>query len=164
MLASLIKQICFRQARIPQLVERLGNYKTKGERPDNKTLEAALMASISGFSAVYIVIDGLDECPLFNGQRETLLKSLHNILSDKRLENLHIFFTSRKEPDIDLKIRALLCWPLRSEIDLLAYQQTLNKDICLYIGSTLASDKFISWPDDIKNQAKQSLFERADCM
>jgi hypothetical protein len=164
MLASLIKQICVRRANIPQSVKRLEDYKRKGERPDNKILEATLMASISGFSAVYIVIDGLDECPLFNGQREMLLKTLHNILSNKCLENLHVFLTSRPEPDIDLKMRALLYRPLRSEVDLLAHQQTLDKDICRYINSTLATDKFKSWPDNIKEQAKQSLSKRVDCM
>lgn len=164
MLASLIKQICARRASIPQLVERLGDYKTKGERPDNETLEAALMASMSGFSAAYIIIDGLDECPLFNGQREMLLKTLQHILSNKKNNNLHIFFTSRKEPDIDLEIRALLCPPLRLEIDLLAHQQTLNKDIDLYINSILATGKFKSWPAEIKEQAIQSLVEKADYM
>lgn len=164
MLASLIKQIYSRRASIPQLVELLGDYKTKGERPDIKTLEAALIASILGFSAAYIIIDGLDECPLFNGQREMLLKSLQRILSNEKNNNLHIFFTSRREPDIDLKIRALLCPPLRLEIDLLAYQQTLNKDIRLYIDLTLATDKFKSWPAEIKEQAKQSLIEKADYM
>jgi hypothetical protein len=90
MLASLIKKICSLLPDTPQLVKRLGDYKTKGERPDTRTLEAALIASTSGLSLVHFVIDGLDECPVLGRQREKLLKSLHYILSNAP-KNLHIF-------------------------------------------------------------------------
>ncbi|KAL7790500.1 ankyrin repeat-containing domain protein [Trichoderma afarasin] len=125
MLASLIKQICSCLPAIPQLVKKLGHYKTKGERPDTETLEAALVASALKLSAVYLVIDGLDECPLL---------------------------ASRKEYDIGLKIRALLSPPERIEIDLLVQQETLNRDIHHYIISTLAADDFQFWPDDVRFQ------------
>ncbi|KAL6887030.1 ankyrin repeat-containing domain protein [Trichoderma evansii] len=164
MLASLIKQICSRRSDTPQLIEKFRDYKTKGERPDNEALEAALVATTPGFSAVCIIIDGLDECPLFNNEREKLLKSLQHILLNDDLKNLHIFLTSRKEPDIDLKIRGLLSSPSRLENDLLAHQETINEDIRLYIGLTLATDDFKSWPADIKEEAKQPLTEKADCM
>ncbi|KAL6690781.1 ankyrin repeat-containing domain protein [Trichoderma pleuroticola] len=163
MLASLIKQICVHLSSIPQLVKRLGDYKTKGERPDTRTLEAALIASTLKLSSVHFVIDGLDECPLLNNQREKLLKSLNYILA-KAPKNLHIFLTSRKERDIDLKIRGLLSPPKRVEIDLLARQRKLDEDIRRYIISTLATDNFKDWPVDIKEEVKQSLIEKADSM
>lgn len=164
MLTSLIKQICYYRADIPQLVELLREYKTRGERPDNKTLEAALIDSTFGFSDIYIIIDGLDECPLINGERGKLLKSLQHILLNDRLTNHHIFLTSRKEPDIDSKIRALLSPPLRMEIDLLGHQEILNNDISLYISSTLATDNFKSWTVEVKEDTKQSLIRQADGM
>lgn len=95
MLTSLIKQICSDLPDAPKLVKRLGDYKTKGERPDTKTLVEALLASISEFSFVHFIIDGLDECPLLGRHREKLLKSLHYILSNAP-KNLHIFFNKPK--------------------------------------------------------------------
>jgi hypothetical protein len=162
MLASLIKQICSRQLDI-QLIKHLQDYKIKGERPDTKTLEQTLLASMLKLSAVYIVIDGLDECPLLGGRRETLLRTLTNTFS-KAPENLHVFLTSRKEHDIDLKIRALLSLPASSEIDLLARQEAINKDICQYINTTLATDSFTHWRDNVKEEVQQSLIRKADSM
>lgn len=163
MLASLIKQICSHLPAVPKLVRRLGDYETKGERPDTKTLEAALIASISELSFVHVVIDGLDECPLLGGRREKLLKALHNILSNTP-KNLHIFLASRKEHDIDLKIRALLSSPEKIEIDLLVQRETLDDDINQYIISTLSTDNFKFWPVNVKEEVKQSLVEKADSM
>lgn len=162
MLASLIKQICSRQRDI-QLTKHLQDYKIKGERPGTKTLEETLLDSMSRFSAVYVVIDGLDECPLLGGRREALLKTLTNIYS-KAQDNLHVFLTSRKEQDIDLKIRTLLCPPARREIDLLARQKTVNEDICHYINTTLVTDNFKNWRNDIKKEVELSLIKKADSM
>ncbi|KAL6819895.1 ankyrin repeat-containing domain protein [Trichoderma camerunense] len=163
MLASLTKQICSRQTKPSQLMERLGQYKMKGERPDTETLEAVLIASSSEFTNLYIVIDALDECPLFNEQRGRLLKSLRRILATAP-NKFHFFLTSRKEPDIDDKIRPILSSTDKNEIDLLARQQTINKDICLYIDSQLSGDEYKSWPKSIKDEARESLVEKADCM
>ncbi|KAL7932058.1 ankyrin repeat-containing domain protein [Trichoderma chlorosporum] len=162
MLASLIKQIYHCRSHIPEL-DRLADYKARNERPDTETLEAEFKASISKLSAAYIVIDGLDECPLLGRQRDKLLKSLRRILSGS-LENLHVFLTSRKEPDVDLEIRDLLCPPSRIEIDLLTHQEMLNNDIRQHIVSTLATNSFKSWPPSVKEEAEQLLLEKADCM
>ncbi|PKK43317.1 hypothetical protein CI102_14003 [Trichoderma harzianum] len=163
MLASLIKHICSCLPAIPQSVKQLGDYKTKGERPDTKTLEAALIASTLKLSAVFFVIDGLDECPLFGRQRERLLKSLQNILLNTP-KNFHVFLASRKEYDINLKIRPLLSLPDRFEIDLLVQRNTLNNDIYQYIISTLAAEEFQFWPVDVKEEVTKSLIEKADSM
>lgn len=163
MLASLIKQICSRRPDIPKSIKCLEEYKNKGHRPDTKTLENALLASMSGFSAVHVVVDGIDECPQLDIQREKLLKSLHRILVDAP-DNLHVLLTSRKEVDIDLELRDLLSPPTRMEIDLLVRQEAINRDISLYIDSTLATKSYESWPDDVKEEAREVLIEKADCM
>ncbi|KAL9480195.1 hypothetical protein ACSS6W_004981 [Trichoderma asperelloides] len=162
MLASLVKQINSRQPN-KQLLQRLGDYMAKEQRPDVKTLQEVLIASLDGFADVYVVIDALDECPMLNGRREKLLRSLRYILANAP-DSLHVFLTSRKEPDIDVKIRAHLSEPLKIEIDLLAHREILNRDILHYIDSKLASDDFQSWPESIKMQARNSLIDKADCM
>lgn len=74
------------------------------------------------------------------------------------------FLTSRKERDIDLRIRRLLSPPNRIEIDLLDREETLDNDIHQYIISTLATDNFEDWSVDIKEEVKQSLIQKADSM
>lgn len=163
MLASLAKQICSRQTQRSQLAERLRQYKLNGQRPDTETLEAVLIASASEFANVYIVIDALDECPLLNEQRPKLLKSLRRVLAIAP-NKFHFFLTSRREPDIDDKIRPILSSTDKNEIDLLARQQTINRDINHYIDSQLNGDEYKSWPRSVKEEARESLVEKADCM
>ncbi|KAL7916610.1 ankyrin repeat-containing domain protein [Trichoderma velutinum] len=163
MLASLTKQICSRQTQKSQLMERLKQYKIKSERPDTETLEAILIASASEFTKLYIVIDALDECPLFNEQRGMLLKSLRRLLAIAP-NKFHFFLTSRSEPDIDDKIRPILTSTNKNEIDLLARQQIINRDINHYIDSQLNGDEYKNWPKSIKDEARESLVEKADCM
>ncbi|KKP01543.1 hypothetical protein THAR02_06365 [Trichoderma harzianum] len=163
MLASLTKQICARWTKRSQLMERLGQYKISGQRPDTETLEAVLIASASEFDNVYIVIDALDECPLLNEQRAKLLKSLRRVLAIAP-NKFHFFFTSRREPDIDDKIRPILSSTDKNEIDLLARQQIINKDIYHYIDSQLNGDEYKNWPESVKDEARESLVEKADCM
>jgi hypothetical protein len=162
MLASLIKQIGSRQPN-KQLLERLGEYMAKEQRPDTKTLREIFVSSLAGFSDVHVVIDGLDECPVLNDRRERLLESLDYILANAP-DSLHVFITSRKEQDIDTHIRAHLTAPCKVEIDLLAHRDILNRDIRHYIDSRLATKKFKFWPENIKMEARESLFTKADCM
>ncbi|KAL7952578.1 hypothetical protein V8C34DRAFT_318913 [Trichoderma compactum] len=102
-----------------------------------------LVMSASSFSNVHVVIDALDECPLLSYQRENLLKSLGRILINEP-KNLHIFLTSRKEQNINKKLRAFL-FPLQQlKIDLLAQYETLNHNIHHYIDLKLTTDDFDS--------------------
>lgn len=163
MLASLVKQICSQLHGELLFIEQYCGYKKRGERLDTQTLEEMLLASTTSFSNVYIVIDALDECPLLNGQRELLLKSLGRILLNAPT-NLHMFVTSRKEQDIDKKLCAFPSASSMIEIDLLAHQETLNRDICNYIELKLASVDFDSWPESVKEEVNQSLMEKSDSM
>lgn len=154
MLASLIKQICCQRPNVPDSVKNLVEYKKAGMRPSTEALEKCLIAATCGFSAVYMVIDALDECPELNGQREQLMETLHYILAAES-DNLHLFCTSRKEPDIDTSLHRYLSEPGRVEICLSTYIWAIRRDIGQYIQSTLADANYNSWPDDIKAEAKK---------
>ncbi|RFU78126.1 hypothetical protein TARUN_4117 [Trichoderma arundinaceum] len=163
MLSSLIKQISARRPCIPKPVKELGRYPDGATRPGIEALEAALIATFHGFSAVYIVIDGLDECPA-SAERGKLLQSLRKIFTTPAdSENLHLFCTSRKEADINAAMTPLLCHS-RIELDILAYRDVLDDDIGRYIDSTLGGDAYTSWPEDIKAEARELLIKRADGM
>jgi hypothetical protein len=163
MLESLIKQLCCRRPDTPQPVKDLSQYKEKGQRPDTKTLEATLLATLGGFSHVYLVIDALDECPFESGQRERLLDCLHRIHSFNS-ENLHLLCTSRRESDIEIVLGPILTMPFKTAVDLSIYRDAVNHDIGLFIDETLASSKYNSWPDSIKTEARATLIKNADGM
>ncbi|KAL6907175.1 ankyrin repeat-containing domain protein [Trichoderma evansii] len=163
MLSSLIKQISARRPHIPQAVQSLGEYKNDGGRPDTKTLMEALIASMQGFSAVYIIIDALDECPMIDDERKKLLNSLRHILQVAP-DSLHMFCTSRKEVDIDKAIRPLLSESWGEEVDLSDQVGVLNNDIAQYIDSILADADYDTWPKSIKEETKIALMEKADGM
>ncbi|KAK5988479.1 Ankyrin repeat domain-containing 50-like protein [Cladobotryum mycophilum] len=138
-------------------------YKNKGGRPETKVLEKALIDSMQGFSAVYAIIDALDECPMLGDQRKKLLASLGRVLKAAP-NNFHLLCTSRKETDIDKEIRPILSTPLRAEFDLSKQRKVLDDDIEQYIDSTLATTNYDTWPDDIKEESKLSLLRQADGM
>ncbi|KAL7924367.1 ankyrin repeat-containing domain protein [Trichoderma austrokoningii] len=163
MLASIIKQILASRPNIPLSAQKLKEYKGSGRRPDTQTLTAALRDAISGFSAVYITVDALDECPTLNGERKKLLRVLSAIL-DKAPDNLHLLFTSRKESDIGTAMQRHSSRSCSYELDLLSYRITIENDIGIYIDTILATDDYESWPASVKTEAKNSLVNKADGM
>ncbi|KAH0435666.1 hypothetical protein CcaCcLH18_04775 [Colletotrichum camelliae] len=163
MLSSLVKQMCASRPDTPQAIKNFEDYKTKGERPDTKTLEEAFIASTRGFSDVFIVVDALDECPMLNGERGKLLASITRIAAAMP-ENLHLFCTSRAEPDISTAINKLLYSLSGTEINLLKDTAGLDSDMSTYINSVLESDDYRSWPAELKDDARRLLIEKADGM
>ncbi|KAI8219346.1 hypothetical protein K4K54_009556 [Colletotrichum sp. SAR 10_86] len=163
MLSSLVKQLCASRPDTPPIIKNFEEYKTKGERPDTRTLENALIASTRGFSDVFIVMDALDECPTLNEERGKLLASLKRMVAAMP-DNMHLLCTSRAEPDISTVINTMLRPPSRVAIDLLKDTTGLRSDIGLYINSVLESDDYDSWPGELKVDAKRLLTERADGM
>ncbi|OHF01702.1 hypothetical protein CORC01_02893 [Colletotrichum orchidophilum] len=163
MLSSFVKQLCASRPDTPQAIKNFEGYKTKGERPDTKTLEDALIASSRGFSGVFIVIDALDECSIQNGERGKLLASLTRIVAAMP-DSLHLFCTSRPEPDISTAITRLLSSTSGNEINLMEDTTGLDGDMSTYIDSVLESDDYRSWPAELKDDAKRLLIEKADGM
>ncbi|KAM0521111.1 hypothetical protein ACHAPE_002584 [Trichoderma viride] len=164
MLASLVKQLCSRRPDTPQPIKSLSEYKEKGQRPDTKTLGAILTTVARGFSAVYIIIDALDECPLLDGERGRLFSSLRQIMAAAPAK-VHMFCTSRREADIDSAMGTLLPSPLQvAMIDMTVRRNVIDHDIDLFIDLTLSSYEYLSWPESIRAEARKSLVERADGM
>lgn len=165
MLSSLVKQLCARRPTIPPSVVSFHEYVDRGDRPDTAMLEEALLDTTCGFSTVYIILDGLDECPTIDDQRWQLLKSLCRLLS-KLPGNVHVFCTSRKEPDILHALKPLLIAPRRTFLDLTegAYRWSLDRDIQIYIASNLQSTAYRSWSQDLKREVQNALIDKADGM
>ncbi|KAK4060549.1 uncharacterized protein Triagg1_10674 [Trichoderma aggressivum f. europaeum] len=165
MLASLIKQICCCRPNMPDSMTRLKKHKDQDMRPPTEELQEELIATLRGFSKVYIVIDALDECPELGGRREDLMKTLRYILNAAP-DNLHVMCTSRKESDIYAELERYLSEPTRIEFDLSSYihREAIKRDISQYIDSTLADANYKSWSDIIKKKVKETLIDRSDGM
>jgi hypothetical protein len=163
LLSSLIKQLCSRRPDTPVPLQALQEFKVKGHRPDKKALENTLAAALHGFSRVYLVIDALDECPSTNEERETLLDSICHIHGAGH-KNLHLLCTSRREADIEAALKPLLSSDPNIDIDLSSYKRAVEHDIGLHIDTIFASRTYDSWPNDLKNEARNILIEKAEGM
>ncbi|KUJ09733.1 uncharacterized protein LY89DRAFT_761415 [Mollisia scopiformis] len=163
MLCSLIKQICTQRPIIPEPVQSLNKYLARGQRPDRRTLEDALTATIRGFTAVYIVLDALDECPSTENERDVLLQSIERI-HNTVTENLHMLCTSRQLTDIDEVLQPMASSTSASNVDLWQYKAAVDHDIGLHIDKRFSEAPFRSWPEDIQLEARTALIEKADGM
>lgn len=164
MLRSLIVQLCGRRPDTPKPLLDLHRFRDINHQPDLESLEAALGACAQDFNNVYLVVDALDECPFANDEREMLLNVLGRIVGSA-LSNLHVFCTSRPEPDIKAKLAPLFSRPRTKIIDLLKRREEVDQDIITYIDQKIEqSSKFRSWPLKIKEEVKVTLTEKADGM
>ncbi|UKZ71720.1 uncharacterized protein TrAtP1_012668 [Trichoderma atroviride] len=167
MLKSLIKQICCQRPNMPDSVRKLREYKSQDAQPPTGVLEESLLDAMCGFAATYIVIDALDECPKFKGERAELMKSLNRILTTTTAAktcNLHLFCTSRMELDISIEFRGHLSRPEAAEVDLSCCKEEMEQDISQYIDTALLSADFNSWPQTIRTEVKEELIKKADGM
>lgn len=175
MLASIMKQLCCCRPDTPVSVNAISQYKEKGQRPDIKTLENALLDTMRGFTTVCVVLDALDECPFESGPlrpRKILLDSLSRI-HDQAPDCLHLFLTSRRESDINAKLRKKFLTEYSGispniDLDLAGWkaQRAIESDIRLHITQTLKDEDFDSWDEapGLKDEAISKLIENADGM
>jgi hypothetical protein len=162
---SLIKQLYCCQPNTPEAVEALRKYRENGQNPEPDNLRDALIATIRGFSSVYIVLDALDEYSLEVSERKKLLDFIRQLQSSG-LTNLHVLCTSRREVDIEKAFKNLFSasMPANVDIDLLTYRYKVDHDIGLHIDKTLASETYDEWPEVLKKEVREALVEKADGM
>jgi hypothetical protein len=120
------------------------------------------MLNCPGQLPVYIIMDGIDECPKFCGtlrpRAETLV--LVEELVGLHLPNLHICITSRPEIDIRTIIR-----PLTSHSVSLHDEKGHMQDIVDYVTSTVNSDPDMRrWRVEDKDLVIEALSQKADGM
>jgi hypothetical protein len=111
---------------------------------------------------VYIIIDGLDECPNTFGMpspREKVLVFLKGLI-DLQLQTLHICITSRPEVDI-----TTILDPLPFHAISLHNEKGQNQDIADYVNSVVHTDaKMKRWRTEDKELVINALTRKADGM
>jgi hypothetical protein len=120
------------------------------------------MLKSEGLPTIYIIIDGLDECPQVPGvvpPRERVLQLVEKLVYLHH-ENLRICATSRPEADIKASLE-----PLASHTVSLHDEDGQRKDIDEYVRFIVDSDRHMRrWRAEDKKMVIDSLSQRGDGM
>jgi hypothetical protein len=165
LLASLVAQLSAKSDICHHILSILYSEHDGGStRPDNISLLRCLekMLKSEGLPIMYIIIDGLDECPSGCGvksPRERVLELVKKLV-DLHLPNVRICATSRPEADIQAALASLTPHTIS-----LHGEDGQRKDIVDYIRAIVYSDqKMRRWRKEDKEMVIRTLSERADGM
>jgi hypothetical protein len=165
LLSSLISQLSSKSDSCFNILSELYSEISRGvQKPDIDVLKICLtdMLSLTGQAPIYIIVDGLDECPNFPGRpsaREEVL-DLFEELAELKLPNVHLCVASRLEVDIRMVLDPLtsLKISLHDEIG-------QKEDIIAYIKSVVRLDRRMRrWKEEDKELVMDTLSEKADGM
>jgi hypothetical protein len=112
LLSSLLVQLCRQSDSYCKILsEFYSEHENGSQHPRNDTLVRCLtsLLELPGQAPVYLIVDGLDECPATSGNpsaREHVIGLLKKLVISK-LPNVRICVTSRPEMDIKLALDSL---------------------------------------------------------
>ena len=164
-LSSLLIQLSAQSDGFCDILERLYVKNHAGSiKPSRDALKDCLksMLMLQDQGPIFIVLDGIDECPNSLGTPSPRGKVLELVawLSELRCSHLSICVTSRPEPDIILAFQ-----PLAPRTVCLHDQKGQNEDIVNYIKWFIDSDpKMRKWSKEDQKLVIEKLLERADGM
>ncbi len=165
LLASLVAQLSAKSDGCYDILSALYSECDGGSKqPSDDELMDCLeeMVNLEGQPPIYIIIDGLDECPGDSDQeypRKRVLQQIERLVM-LHLPNVRICVTSRPEEDIQ---GALKC--LASHTVSLHDEQGQKKDIADYVRHIVYSDrKMVKWREGDKEMVVETLSQRADGM
>ena len=165
LLSSLLVQLCHQSdSYCDILTEFYSEHGNGWQHPSDSALARCLMdvLELPRQAPVYLIVDGLDECPNTSSMpapREKVLELVEELV-DSRLPNLHICVTSRPEADIKTVLEPL---SLRSVS--LHDESGQMEDIEKYIKSAVMKDRRNRrWKAEDKQMVVDVLTEKADGM
>ena len=165
LLSSLLSQLCAESDSFCNILSRLRSSHAGGAR---KPTESALMEclrdmlSLSGRGSIYLIVDGIDECPNTIGMpsaREEVLEFVEELV-DWHLPNVYLCLASRPEIDIRTVLEPLtrFRFSLHDEIG-------QKKDIIDYINAVVREDKKMrKWRKEDQQLVINTLSEKANGM
>jgi len=140
LVSSLLLQLCHQSKSHSTILSDLYSAHDNGSRePSDKALVECLKSILKQprHAPVYIIIDGLDECPNSSGmpsRREAILTLIEELVNSD-LQHLHICITSRPEVDITNALTPLLFRTVA-----LHNERGQKQDIVDYIKSVVSTD------------------------
>ena len=135
---------------IPQTSAHLINESSSSHNVE-VDLSEALHCILTHLDSAYVMIDGLDEWPLENSRRSSLLKWIAR-LNGWNLPHLHVLLTSQHLPDIrkTLSDKCALCIESRPDI-LIHVRSELHKN-----------DQLANFDHSLKNEIEEYLLVGSD--
>jgi hypothetical protein len=164
LLSSVLFQLCDQSDSYYNTLSAFHSAHRNGaQSPSNDDLVRCLksLLNLQGTPRVYLVIDGLDECPTssLSSPREDVLSFLEDLV-EARLPNLRICVTSRPEADIKPVLE-----PLTFRSISLHDERGQKEDIENYIRSVVNTNrKMRQWTPEHKQLVIDVLTEQADGM
>jgi hypothetical protein len=165
LLRSLLIQLSTQSSPFFDILSRLYSTHHLGvQQPDGHTMKECIkeMLTLGVEEPTYIILDGLDECPIspfISPSRESLLEFVVGLVN-LHLPNLRICVTSRLEHDIQVALEHLTPHPVTLH-DEFGQQQ----DIANYVTSFVRSNETMRrWPEADRDLATRILLEEADGM
>ena len=165
LLASLILQLSAESDSCSSILFRLYSDHGHGIRkPSTEALKKCMtdMLSLSGQAPIYIIVDGIDECPNYPGRpsaREEVLDLIEELV-DMNLPDVHLCVASRPEMDIRMMLGSLM--PLKISLH---DESGQKEDIIEYIKSVVHSDRRMrNWREEDQNLVIDTLSRNADGM
>ena len=165
LVSSLISQLSAESDSCYNILSQLYSRYTRGIRkPDIDELKSCMtdILSLQGQAPIYIIIDGVDECPNFPGRpsaREEVLELVEEFVG-LELPNLHLCVASRPEMDIRTVLE-----PLTSLKISLHDESGQKEDIIKYIKSVVRSDRTMRrWREEDQTLVIDTLSQNADGM
>ena len=165
LLASLIAQLSAKSDVCCNVLSALYSECDAGSRqPSDDELMDCLedMLKLEGQPPIYIIIDGLDECPNDSGvvsPREQVLEQVEKLVA-VHLPNVRICVTSRPEADIQAVLTTLVSHTIS-----LHDEQGQKKDIADYVRRIVYTDRNMRrWREEDKELVVETLSRKADGM
>jgi hypothetical protein len=165
LLSSLVFQLSADSDACYDILSKLYSDHIRGTRkPDIDALKECLtdMLNLPRQGPIYVIVDGLDECPNYPGnpsEREEVLDLVEELVG-LELPNVHLCVASRPEMDIRMVLEQLtsLQISLHDEIG-------QKEDIIKYINSVVLSDRNMRrWKEGDKQLVVDTLSDRAHGM
>jgi NACHT domain len=165
LLSSVLFQLCDQSDYYYHILSTFhSSHRDGNQSPSDGDLIRCLIAllNLSGPLPVYLIIDGLDECPSsssLSSPREQVLSLLEDLVQAK-FSNLRICVTSRPQDDIRTFLEHLAFRSIS-----LHDERGQKEDIKKYIESVITTNKNMkNWRLEQKQLVADTLIERADGM
>ena len=165
MLSSIVSQFAANSDTCYRILSALYvNCNAGSRQPSDHALQGCLekMLKAGGLPTIYIIIDGLDECPILPGvvpPRKRFLQLVENVVQ-LRLANVRICVTSRPEADIQAALG-----PLEPHAVSLHDEDGQQKDIAEYVKFIICSDEQMKkWRVEDKEMVIENLSQRGGGM
>ncbi|KAK7177829.1 hypothetical protein PSPO01_16121, partial [Paraphaeosphaeria sporulosa] len=151
MLAAIVKQLVQGRPPMAEPVAQLHKqYANQGTKPSLEEISAALREVVAKYSAIYIVIDALDECRNSDGTRRQLLDRLKDLQVG---QDVRIMATARFIPEIKAEFQTAIKVEIRaSDEDVRQYiaGQTYRLPRCIQrdpVLQAIVQDKLVETVD-----------------